>query len=122
MISTVMLAADKKWFYIYALVDPRNDEVRYIGRTINPRNRYWAHLVKDNRNDYKRNWVKSLLNKNLRPKYEIIWITDNVGEANQAEIYFIKMYKEGGARLTNLTEGGEGALGRITSENTKREI
>ncbi|OHC00341.1 MAG: hypothetical protein A2Z57_04420 [Planctomycetes bacterium RIFCSPHIGHO2_12_39_6] len=57
--------------YIYTLSDPRNNQVRYVGKTNNLRTRFINHL----REDYKGrkpNWIKSLKNKGLLPIIEAV--------------------------------------------------
>ena len=95
--------------YIYCLKDPLTDEIRYIGKTIqNPINRYASHISQSKHNrkkDYCHCWIKSLLNKNLKPKLEVIEITDDITR----ETFYILKYRSD--KLTNFTNGGE--LGNI---------
>lgn len=43
--------------YIYKLTDPRNNEVRYIGKTTNIKRRYKQHLY-DKRKSHKSSWMQ----------------------------------------------------------------
>lgn len=59
--------------YIYALIDPRNDQVRYIGKANNPEERYTNHFnsARD-KNTHKRNWINSVRNDGYRPELLIL--------------------------------------------------
>ena len=50
--------------YIYTLSDPRNNLVRYVGKTSNPKMRLQNHMNrKHNERTHKRNWIESLKKK-----------------------------------------------------------
>lgn len=102
---------EKSKYYIYSLIDPNTNEIRYIGKTNNPDNRLKRHLQscyleKYDKNTYKSNWIKSLLRENKNPIMEIIEECD-LSTVNQREIYWIDKMKNDGFKLTNLSEGGE---------------
>jgi hypothetical protein len=103
--------------YIYALVDPRDGQVRYVGKTVKkPEHRLAAHLCeafsKERSNWHKSRWLRSLLQQNLKPKIQIF---EEVSEevASEAEQRWIAYGRLQGWRLTNLTDGGEGAPGCV---------
>lgn len=100
---------NKNITYIYSLEDPRNDQIRYIGKADIPENRYKAHL-KDNNKSHKVSWIKSLLKQGLQP---ILNIEDEIlkNEFSFWERYYISLYRSWGFDLLNLTEGGEGESG-----------
>lgn len=112
-----------KTTFIYALIDPRGNQVKYIGKANNPKQRLIDHLsearVCKNHGTLKVNWIKSLLDKNLKPKVEII---DEVlfNEWQFWERHYISLYKSWGFVLKNGDNGGLG-IGRI-SEEVKRKI
>lgn len=97
--------------YIYVLIDPRTDEVRYVGQALNAESRYAGHLNDGTCVDsHKARWIRKLLNLGLLPELEVI---DKVlGEdANLAECAWIYHYRyELRMKLTNGTEGGEGLV------------
>jgi len=125
--------------YIYVLIDPRDNQIRYVGKTNNIKTRLTEHCTPRNlkNNTYKVNWIRSVLNYNLRP---ILKVIEQCDESNwqEREIYWIKYYRDLGYDLTNATEGGEGTQlfgdknpmygipspnkGRKHSEETKRKI
>lgn len=103
--------------YIYELLDPRTRETRYIGKTINLKQRYRQHNseARSGKQTYKNNWIKSLHKLNLKPIMRIIVIT-TPEYINEAEIREIACRKN----LTNATSGGEGNC--FFSEETKKKM
>lgn len=96
--------------YIYALIDPRDNEVRYIGKTINPKKRLSEHLADSKREyNYKAMWIKSLLKENLNPLIEFLKICP-LSDFVKYETEYIKLYKN--YKLTNSDETGQGNIGR----------
>ena len=87
--------------FIYVLKDPINNEVQYIGKSVDPHKRYGEHLRQS-----QNSWIKKLKKKNLKPTLEII---DEIPNSlwKEAEIYYIRLYKNIGYNLTNKTEGGD---------------
>jgi group I intron endonuclease len=94
--------------YIYTLSHPITKEIRYVGKSIKPKERYKDHIKSGKsgrRKNLVNNWIKSLLSENLKPKMDII---DEVeGEWEWLEQYWISQFKCWGFRLKNMTEGGE---------------
>lgn len=92
---------------IYVLKDPVTDEVRYVGKTNDLTSRIrchkWEkrHLKKRN---HKVRWLRTLT---ADPTVEVL---ETVSEDNwvERERYWIQHYRDQGARLTNIAEGGEG--------------
>lgn len=101
--------------YIYTLSDPRTKEVRYVGKTVNPKQRRHNHSnIARDKGTHKRNWINQLKQNNLRPIFEII---DEVEENWKFwEKYWIQQFKAWGFSLTNATLGGDGLeVGNQTS-------
>lgn len=99
--------------YIYALVDPRNNQIRYIGKTTNPKNRLSGHITeckKDNVNHYRAMWIKSLLKENLKPSIKFLKICA-LSEFSKYEAEYINLYKND--KLTNSDETGQGNVNRV---------
>lgn len=95
-----------KTVFIYALKDPRDGAVRYIGKAKDPRYRFRAHLGSEP-GTHKAHWIRQLKDLELIPSMEIL---DEVPES-QWEFFeraYIKVYRESGAALTNITDGGDG--------------
>lgn len=102
--------------FIYILRCPKSGEIRYVGKSNDPKKRVYAHARKDKTaSTHKINWIQSLKRDGLQPKLEIIEEVD-VQEWKEREKYWIKYYKENGAKLTNYCAGGEGlSFGNQTS-------
>lgn len=99
--------------YIYSLIDPQSNQVRYIGKSINPKRRYYEHIKYVDNNSHKSNWIKKLILQGLKPSLSIIEECDlNTWESR--ERYWITQYPN----LTNGTDGGEDC--RITPEVRER--
>lgn len=103
--------------FIYALCCPCTGEVKYIGKSNNPKERLRAHTWSGKRtqSSHKRNWVDKLKSNNLRP---MLLVLEEVTLENwkEKEKYYIKYYKNLGCKLTNQCIGGEGlTFGNQTS-------
>lgn len=95
--------------YIYALIDPRNNLIRYIGKAKNPENRYKNHCNSSlDKNTHKRNWINSIRKDGLKPE---LLILDEVPVDNWQywEVFYISLYKTYGFNLVNYTNGGDGS-------------
>ena len=94
--------------YIYTLSDPISDTVKYVGKTINPKERYRTYIKQaknGKRSNLVINWVKSLLKNDLTPKMDII--DEVIGPWEWLEKYWISQFKTWGFKLKNMTEGGD---------------
>lgn len=109
--------------YIYALVDPRDGDVRYIGKSVDPKQRLRKHIHKARKenpgNLYRYDWICSVLSDGYRPILEII---EEVSEDGwrEAERTWIKYGREQGWPLTNIENGGCGP--GMVSKETKELI
>lgn len=109
--------------YIYAIKDPRDYQIKYIGKTIDINRRFKEHLqdsyLKDN--TYKNNWIKKLLSENLQPIFEVVEeCCEDIWE--ERERFWISYYKEIGFNLTNMCDGGEGGHGAVRTEKFKLNL
>jgi len=94
---------------IYLFRDPRDDAARYVGVTRNLRQRLTNHY-NGHGSGHCRNWVKSLRSLGLKPVVEILEIVES-NEREDAEKAWIIGFRQAGADLVNLTDGGEGTWG-----------
>lgn len=95
--------------YIYALMDPRTAEVRYVGQTYDPRARYRSHLSPKlhQQHTHKARWVQSLITVGVYPKWRTLELV-SVADRDIAERRQIARFRELGCKLTNATDGGYG--------------
>lgn len=108
--------------YIYILIDPETNQVRYIGKTKSLKRRYNQHISECSKlKSHKNNWLLSLKNRNLRPEMVVIDETDK-DDWIFLEQWYIQLYKSWGYRLTNHTEGGEGVYGYTHSQETREKM
>lgn len=95
--------------FIYVLIDPRDNEIRYVGKTVQAlTDRLQAHIQRCfARTDHRSRWVAQLVRRGYRPRIELIQVTDS-DHWREAEPYWIGYYRSLGCDLTNGTEGGDG--------------
>jgi hypothetical protein len=109
--------------WIYALYDPRNGELRYIGQTtLGLKERLWTHLTPKNLATFTRHsvrWLAQLRRLGLKPRIEQVAEAISREELDAFEVRFIAEARARGDRLTNHTEGGRGQKGRRHSEAYK---
>lgn len=114
--------------YIYGLVDPFTQQIRYIGKTVStPIARLYSHICEARRCDpdrqhyHKNRWILGLLSRGVSP--EIVILETVVGDAwQEAEKTWIRKGGETGWDLTNLSDGGEGTPGYPCSEERKKHL
>jgi hypothetical protein len=99
---------------IYALVDPRTNEIRYIGQSSRGFKRPVHHWDKTAlRRDshlHSTRWIMQLIAEGKLPLIEVLEEVDAC-ELNASEILWIARGRAFGWPLTNLTDGGGGILG-----------
>jgi len=106
----------KRTWTIYALTDPRTEEIRYIGVSVRPKARYNEHLsnaVKGGRT-HRDCWIRSLIYQEIRPGYLVL------EEVPARERHWIAYYREWG-HLTNITDGGEGLPGYVPTPELRQK-
>lgn len=92
---------------IYLLADPDTNEVRYVGQAINPRKRISAHIAraKTGIRYPVYDWIRSLLEKNKTQKLSVEVVLPR-NKLDMFEKSYIKVLRESGYRLLNVTDGG----------------
>jgi hypothetical protein len=113
---------------VYGLYAGSNsDDVRYIGCTKNgdAQKRLREHIKNSTEADTKRNswpiynWIRKETSAGNSINYLVLGYFDSWEATLSAEVDFIKEYRQGGFKLLNVTDGGEG-YGLKHSEETKR--
>lgn len=114
---------------VYAIFSLKSGEIRYIGQTCSTlynrmkAHRHRAFTQKINTPLYC--WMRACISRG--EDFDIAVVRENA-EWNKTEIQLISMYLENGARLLNVTPGGDGTRGltpwkgKPRSEETKRKL
>lgn len=106
-----MVDTKKDKTYIYCLIDPVTNEIRYVGITIDLRQRYRSHCCNSKtENTWKHSWAKKLKDEGLKPLIYILEILEknsypSVEEWNiksdERETYYIQLLGRNGFKLLN---------------------
>lgn len=102
---------------------PSPGNVRYVGKTIQkPLSRLYHHLQDRHRREvYRDRWIHKLVESGREPRMHVVALVPNE-YASKAEMRLIASFRKAGSRLTNLSDGGEGAPGHKVSEETRKRI
>lgn len=115
---------DKDKAELYALLDPDNNTIRYIGYTINPEKRLKSHIYNcttyRERNCHRCHWISKLKNNNKYPIYKTLFVVDK-DKVKNLEIQLISHYKQF-SKLVNNTKGGDGISGFKWTEEQKAKL
>lgn len=111
-------------YYTYLVTNKITDQI-YIGLTKDPEKRWTKHKriasgSREKEKFYLHRSIKKYGAENF--SFEVIETTESLDEAKESEQFHIAYLKAMGAELLNLTEGGEGAWGRVMSEETRKKI
>lgn len=100
---------------IYALVDPRNAEIRYVGQAVDVFRRYQQHIDSPgNGTQLYRAWILRLAELGLRPGLRILERKALATEGYIRECYWIAHYKAQDHDLLN--QNGPGCRRHFRSE------
>lgn len=97
--------------YIYALHCPIAKTVRYIGKSVDPTERFEQHLyfAKTRRaNHHTARWIRKVLTAGLTPTLEVFYEVQEDEDWREVERFWIAEAESFGWRLTNTTAGGDG--------------
>lgn len=113
----------RRHFIVYGLLDPRTQVIRYVGRSINglkrPNDtcrRGWKLHTKCG------NWLKGLKNAGIFAQIEVLEEFPCQEDVGDGERFWIASILAAGGDLLNLTDGGDGRLGYLMPEETRRKI
>lgn len=99
--------------FIYALIDPRTNKVRYVGMSRRDKRRPYKHLKNayDGKQSHLCNWIRELFSNEREPQVEMLERcaagTSRV-DLGLRESYHIQRLREAGHPLINHTSGGDG--------------
>lgn len=89
-------------FYIYTLTDPRDNSIRYVGRTIDPKARLWAHINNmQSEGKAKSTWISELRSNGMLPVMSIIDEANGKDDCVEKETLWIVSYLNNGCDLLN---------------------
>lgn len=119
--------------YIYALICPIINDIRYVGqtsRTLEFRlsrhiSKTKSKVYKNQKLTHKENWLKKLIDNDIIHLLKIKQLEEcNVDILNEREEFWISKYKLKDKKLTNLTNGGNQYCNNnyTPTEETKRKI
>lgn len=110
--------------YFYVLKDPRCNTIRYVGRTVNLKNRFNSHVyeAKTNNRNKRERWIVSLLRKNLKPVMSVVY--QNILKTEEAilvEKMLIRKFKKKFDLLNqdDRALGGSVSTARVYQYNTE---
>jgi hypothetical protein len=122
--------------YVYGLFDSRRPillwDVRYIGMTTqsSPHVRLGAHIseAKGGRENYRLKWIRSVLAEGGKIVLKVLETHKASNRLTlketlcERECVWIAEGRRQGWRLTNATDGGEGAVGYVPTEETRQRL
>ena len=116
---------NKNTTFMYILIDPLDNNVRYVGKSNNTVDRLNAHIKRLKGTTHKENWIRNLLSKNVKPIMEVIDEVPKI-EWEFWETHYVSLYKSWGFDLTNATPGGNhrypGNALPFMSKETKKKL
>lgn len=113
---------DRETTFIYGLIDPRDNIIKYVGKSDDPEKRLLGHLKQCKESvTLKNRWVAKLKDMGLKP---IVTILEEVpmSEWELKEQQWIKDLTEQGYELKNGDRGGKGRSGFIVSDETRQKL
>lgn len=111
-------------FLVYALVDPRTRQVRYIGKSCSGMERPKQHTMPCflRGKTHKENWVRSVLAAGLEPEIRVLELASGPEALSEAERAWIARGHAAGWPLTNATSGGDGVPGLVRTAEHRRKV
>lgn len=88
-------------YSIYALSDPRDKTIRYIGMSKNVKQQFLQHVRTLEGNSIKVKWILDLKRFGLKPILSIVEELQEIEQTKVRELYWIRYYYGIGMPLTN---------------------
>ena len=97
-----------KKYYVYGLKDPETGEIRYVGKSPNPKNRYKEHVAEARTasRTEKQRWIAGLLARSLHPSLVILATAPDEPAARELEAEFCHLHI---ATVLNIHDPRKGA-------------
>jgi hypothetical protein len=109
--ASSLLNAEEGTTFIYALIDPRDNEIRYIGKTSFPKQRLQGHMSMQ-RSKRMKNWIAELRDIGAIPVLSILE-TCRIDKWEEKEKHWIAHYRSVSNKLLNICSGGNGITAHI---------
>jgi hypothetical protein len=90
-------------YYVYALIDPRDNLIHYVGLTGNVPTRRLADHLSD-RSSVKGEWLLSVLDSGFMPSFVVLQHADDLEQAHMRESWWISTGELLGWPLTNIAK------------------
>lgn len=96
--------------FIYALQDPRDLRIRYVGKADNMRHRLGRHLLGEGRNKAKDDWVRGLKAEGLKPDMLLLQEVPKSAWEEAERSWIAELRARDPFALTNVSAGGSGGI------------
>lgn len=101
-------------YSVYALVDPRNESIHYIGMSKNAWRRYAMHLLIPSKATPAKNaWVEELRKLDLSPLLTILEVVETEEETREREVHWIQHYLDLNVPLVNVAKTGKTSMRKV---------
>lgn len=111
-------------FLIYGLIDPRTQQLRYVGKSCSGLKRPRQHRSPGGikrATGHAGSWLRSLFAAGLRPEFCVLEEHGNSEDLLESEVFWIGYFKMIGANLTNMQAGGDGRHHGMKMSNESRK-
>jgi hypothetical protein len=110
-----------KTTYIYGLIDPRDNQVKYVGKSNNPKTRLLSHRRWwFDRHNPKGQWIKELKEHGLNPSCTILAEVPMPEWETHEQLWISKMIAAGSPLLNSVAGGLHGE--RIRKQKNRRRM
>lgn len=89
------------------MIDPDTSEIRYIGKSVRPRERL-ANQCNEHSNTYRCHWIQKLIREGSKPTQTILEELPDDADWKERERFWIAEGRRQGWPLVNSTSGGDG--------------
>jgi len=104
---------------IYALLDPNNQTIGYVGKSIDIATRYQQHITTHDGSP-KSLWIKRLLEKGQKPEIKILERCES-SILDERETYWMSFYMDSGESIHNVSKKTK-AHPKKSSANTRMQF
>ncbi len=89
-------------YTVYALVDPRDNKVHYVGMTEDVYKRFINHITGRSGSNYEKNaWVHGMRNASVMVRMDVLEQTEDIGQAHIREMYWVNHFIQLQHPITN---------------------